>query len=85
MNLHFFEDYIKVMFEQNKVDTMFPDDKGNVPMCCPFEHIREEFDELTWTYNKVKYYEKEPSSSINLDMRVFHCFTCVRICSGYYR
>lgn len=78
MNLHFFEDYIKTMFEQNKIDTMFPDEKGNVPMCCPFTHTKKEFDPNTWEEKEVEYYENVPSSSINLDMRVFHCFTCDR-------
>lgn len=78
MKLHFFEEYIKTMFEQNKIDTMFPDDKGNVPMCCPFLHTKKEFDENTWTERDVEYYESVPSSSINLEMRVFNCFTCGR-------
>ena len=78
MKIHFFEDYIKTMFDQNKIDTMFPDDKGNVPMCCPFIHTKKEFDNNTWEERDVDYYESVPSSSINLEMRVFHCFTCGR-------
>ena len=78
MKLNFFEDYIKVMFEQNKIDTMFPDDKGNVRMCCPFIHTKKEFDESTWEEKEVQYHETVPSSSINLEMRVFNCFTCGR-------
>lgn len=78
MNLHFFEDYIKEMFDNNKIDTMFPDEKGNVKMCCPFQHTKKEFDPNTWGEKEVNYYENVPSSSINLDMRVFHCFTCDR-------
>lgn len=78
MNLHFFEDYIKKMYEENKVETMFPDEKGNIRMCCPFQHSKIEFDEATWEEKEVAYYEQVPSSSINLDMRVFHCFTCDR-------
>ena len=78
MKLHFFEEYIKTMFEQNKANTMFPDEKGNVQMCCPFIHTKREFDEYTWEEKDVEYYESVPSSSINLDMRVFHCFTCDR-------
>ena len=78
MNLHFFEDYIKTMFDQNKIDTMFPDDKGNIPMCCPFIHTKKEFDNNTWEEREVQYFEVQPSSSINLNMRVFHCFTCGR-------
>lgn len=78
MHLHFFEDYIKSMYENNKIETMFPDDKGNVPMCCPFIHTKKEFDSNTWEEKEVQYYEQVPSSSINLDMRVFHCFTCDR-------
>lgn len=78
MKLNFFEDYIKVMFEQNKIETMFPDDKGNVPMCCPFIHTKKEFDSNTWEEREIQYHESVPSSSINLEMRVFHCFTCDR-------
>ena len=78
MELHFFEDYIKEMFDQSKVDTQFPDDKGNIRMCCPFIHTKKVFDENTWEEKEVEYYEKEPSSSINLEMRAFHCFTCDR-------
>ena len=78
MKLHFFEEYIKTMFEQNKANTMFPDEKGNVQMCCPFIHTKREFDEYTWEEKDVEYYESVPSSSINLDMSVFHCFTCDR-------
>lgn len=78
MHLHFFEDYIKSMYENNRIETMFPDDKGNVPMCCPFIHTKREFDSNTWEEREVQYYEQVPSSSINLDMRVFHCFTCDR-------
>ena len=78
MKLHFFEDYIKDMFEKSKIDTMFPDDKGNVPMCCPFIHTKKEFDNNTWEEREVHYHEEVPSSSINLNMRVFHCFTCGR-------
>ena len=78
MKLHFFEDYIKDMFEKSKIDTMFPDDKGNVPMCCPFIHTKKEFDNNTWEEKEVHYHEEVPSSSINLNMRVFHCFTCGR-------
>ena len=53
MNLHFFEDYIKKMYEENKVETMFPDDKGNIRMCCPFQHSKKEFDEATWEEKEV--------------------------------
>lgn len=78
MQLHFFEDYVKEMFDNNKIDTMFPDDKGNIKMCCPFIHTKKEFDPNTWEEKDIEYYEVIPSSSINLDMRVFHCFTCDR-------
>lgn len=76
MQIHFFESYIEEMFNNHKIDTMFPDDKGNVYMCCPFPHTKEIFDEETWGSKTVEFYEKVPSSSINLDMRVFHCFAC---------
>lgn len=78
MQLHFFEDYIKEMFDQSKIDTMFPDDKGNIKMCCPFLHTKKEFDENTWGEKTVEYHESIPSSSINLKIRAFHCFTCNR-------
>lgn len=76
MNLHFFEDYIEKMADKNKIDNLFPDEKGNIRMCCPFQHSKKEFDEATWEEKEVVYYEQVPSSSINLEMRVFHCFTC---------
>lgn len=76
MNVHFFEEYLEDQYNQSKIDTMFPDKKGNVRMCCPFPHTKEVFDEETWETKKISYYEEIPSSSINLDMRVFHCFTC---------
>lgn len=76
MNVHFFEEYLEDQYNQSKIDTMFPDKKGNVRMCCPFPHTKEVFDEETWETKKISYYEETPSSSINLDMRVFHCFTC---------
>ena len=78
MKLHFFEDYVKEMFNRSKIDTMFPDDKGNIKMCCPFLHTKKEFDGNTWEEKTVEYYESIPSSSINLEMRAFHCFTCNR-------
>lgn len=78
MNVHFFEEYLEDQYNQSKIDTMFPDKKGNVRMCCPFPHTKEVFDEETWETKKISYYEEIPSSSINLDMRVFHCFTCDR-------
>ena len=36
------------------------------------------FDNETWEEKEEEYYEVVPSSSINLNMRVFHCFTCDR-------
>lgn len=78
MKLKFFEDYIENQYNENKIDTMFPDNKGNVKMCCPFLHKKVVFDDSTWTEKEVEYYEVIPSSSVNLNMRVFHCFTCDR-------
>lgn len=78
MQLHFFEDYVKEMFDKSKIETMFPDEKGNIRMCCPFLHTKKEFDPNTWEEKDIEYYEVIPSSSVNLDMRVFHCFTCDR-------
>ena len=78
MKLHFFEDYIEDQYNQNKIETMFPDSKGNIKMCCPFKHVKKVFDENTWEEKEIEYLEKIPSSSINLEIRVFHCFTCDR-------
>ena len=78
MNLHFFEDYLKQKLDNHEIDTVYPDEKGNVPLCCPFYHTREEFDEDSWETKTINYLEDVQSSSINLDMRVFHCFTCNR-------
>lgn len=78
MELHFFEDYLENQYNQSKIDTMFPDKKGNVMLCCPFKHKKQVFDEATWEEKEVEYFEEIPSSSINLKMRVFHCFTCNR-------
>lgn len=78
MELHFFEDYLESLYDQSKIDTMFPDRKGNVMLCCPFKHKKQVFDETTWEDKEVEYLEEIPSSSINLKMRVFHCFTCDR-------
>lgn len=78
MHIHFFENYIEKLYEENKVDTMFPDDKGNIKLCCPFPHTKKEFDPNTWEEKEISYYEKVPSSSINMNMRVFNCFTCSR-------
>lgn len=78
MNVHFFEEYLEDQYNQSKIDTMFPDKKGNVRMCCPFPHTKEVLDENTWETKQISYYEEIPSSSVNLDMRVFHCFTCDR-------
>lgn len=78
MELHFFEDYLEDQYNQSKIDTMFPDKKGNVMLCCPFKHKKQVFDEKTWEEKEIEYLEEIPSSSINLKMRVFHCFTCDR-------
>ena len=78
MNLHFFEDYLKQKYDNKEIDTVYPDEKGNVPLCCPFPHTKEEFDEESWETKTIEYLEDVQSSSINLEMRVFHCFTCNR-------
>lgn len=80
-SLHFFEDYLNDLYEKKKVKTKYPDSHGNVPFCCPFPHTREVFNPETWETSTEEYYEKQPSCSINLDMRVFHCFTCNRTMS----
>ena len=78
MKINFFESYLKDLYEQKKIDSPFPDEKGNVRMCCPFPHTSKKFNPTTWEEETIEYYEDVPSSSINLDMRVFHCFTCNR-------
>lgn len=78
MSLKFFENYLENQYNQGKIETMFPDSKGNVKMCCPFKHTKQVFDEQTWETKEVEYLEVIPSSSINLNMRVFRCFTCSR-------
>lgn len=78
MKINFFETYAKDLYEQNKIDSAFPDDKGNIRMCCPFPHSKKIFDETTWEEKEIEYYEEIPSSSINVDFGVFHCFTCDR-------
>lgn len=78
MEIKYFEDYLENLYNEGKIDTMFPDKKGNVKLCCPFKHKRTVFDDETWEEKEVEYYEVIPSSSINLNMRVFHCFTCDR-------
>ncbi len=78
MKINFFEDYLENQYNQGKIDTMFPDTKGNVKMCCPFKHTKTVFDDNTWEEKTIEYLEEIPSSSVNLNMRVFHCFTCDR-------
>ena len=78
MKINFFESYLKELYEAKKIDSPFPDEKGNVRMCCPFPHTSRKFNSSTWEEEEIEYYEDIPSSSINLDMRVFHCFTCNR-------
>ena len=78
MKINFFESYLKELYEAKKIDSPFPDEKGNVRMCCPFPHTSKKFNPATWEEETIEYYEDVPSSSINLDMRVFHCFTCNR-------
>lgn len=78
MEIKYFENYLEKQYDEGKIDTMFPDKKGNVKLCCPFKHKRTVFDDSTWEEKEIEYYEVIPSSSINLNMRVFHCFTCDR-------
>ena len=79
MKLHFFENYLEKLYDEGLIESNVPDKKGNVMICCPFEHTKEELDPNTWETKEVKYFEKIPSSSINLEMGVFHCFTCDRV------
>lgn len=78
MEIKYFENYLEQQYDEGKIDTMFPDKKGNVKLCCPFKHKRSVFDDETWEEKEIEYYEVIPSSSINLNMRVFHCFSCNR-------
>lgn len=78
MTLKYFEDYIDNQYNEGKIETSTPDKKGNVTICCPFEHTKTILDPATWETKEIKYFEERPSSSINLEMRVFHCFTCDR-------
>lgn len=75
MEIKYFENYLEQQYDEGKIDTMFPDKKGNVKLCCPFKHKRSVFDDETWEEKEIEYYEVIPSSSINLNMRVFHCFS----------
>jgi hypothetical protein len=79
MKVNFFEDYLEGLYNEGKIETMFPDQKGNVKLCCPFEHTKTILDPNTWEEKQITYLESVPSSSINLNMRVFHCFTCDRV------
>lgn len=76
MALKFFEDYLDKLYNEKVISTPYPDEKGNVLIRCPFPHTKEYLNEQTWEINKVTYYEKIPSSSINLEKRCFHCFVC---------
>ena len=79
MELNFFEAYLEQLYDEGAIDTIVPNQKGNVKLCCPFKHKKEVFDDATWESKEIEYYETIPSSSINLDMRVFHCFTCDKV------
>lgn len=51
-------------------ELIFPEinpDSEETQVCCPFPHL---------TANNEIYYETNPSAGVNLEKRVFHCFSC---------
>ena len=70
MQLKFFDEFINKQYSEGLIDNTYPNDKGNVMVCCPFPH----HDNLTHR----DYYETKPSASINKNMGAFNCFVCGR-------
>lgn len=68
MQLKFFDDFIEKQYNQGLIDNIYPNEKGNVMVCCPFPHHDNTFN--------MDYYETKPSASINKDMNAFNCFVC---------
>ena len=76
MKLNFFKKFIDEQYNSGKIDNKYPNEKGNVMVCCPFPHTRKEFNNKTWGMEDVSFYEEVPSASINEDMGAFNCFVC---------
>ncbi len=71
MELGFFEEFIEKQYNDKLIKTKNPNPKGEVMVCCPYPHkrVNENWEEET-------YKELIPSSSINLDKRLFNCMVC---------
>ena len=76
MKLNFFKKFIDEQYNSGKIDNKYPNEKGNVMVCCPFPHTRKEFNNKTWGMEDVNFYEEVPSASINEEMGAFNCFVC---------
>ena len=76
MKINFFDRFIEKQFNEGLIDNKYPNDKGNVMVCCPFPHKRKTLDKFTWEEKTEQFYEKVPSASINQDMGAFNCFVC---------
>ena len=76
MKINFFDKFIEKQFSEGLIDNKYPNDKGNVMVCCPFPHKRKTLDKITWEEKTEQFYEKIPSASINKDMGAFNCFVC---------
>lgn len=76
MKLKFFDDFIEKQFNEKRIDNKYPNEKGNVMVCCPFPHTRKTLNQKTWIEETEQFYEKVPSASINKDMGAFNCFVC---------
>lgn len=76
MKINFFNKFIDDQYKSGKIDNKYPNEKGNVMVCCPFPHTKKEFDEFTWQEKDVNFFEEVPSASINEDMGAFNCFVC---------
>lgn len=76
MKINFFDKFIDKQFQEGLIDNKYPNDKGNVMVCCPFPHHRKVLDKVTWQEVDEQFYEKVPSASINQDMGAFNCFVC---------
>lgn len=76
MKLKFFDDFIEKQYNEGRIDNKYPNEKGNVMVCCPFPHKRETLNQKTWMKEIEEFYEKVPSASINKDMGAFNCFVC---------
>ena len=68
MQLKFFDEFINKQYSQGLIDNIYPNEKGNVMVCCPFPHHNNSLN--------FDYYETKPSASINKDMGAFNCFVC---------